>query len=72
MNVRNINRRIMGKKVLTEKNKRRVLKEKERKKVLVIMSSVLEDKKRIMWLRTVAWRTLRITHGEGGYQGMKL
>ena len=45
MNVRNINRRIMGKKVLTEKNKRRVLKEKERKKVLVIMSSVLEDNK---------------------------
>ena len=55
------------KKVLTEKNQRRVFKEKERKKILVIMTFVLEDKERVMWLRIVAWRTLRITHREGGY-----
>ena len=36
------------KKVLTEKNQRRVFKEKERKKILVIMTFVLEDKERVM------------------------
>lgn len=29
----------------------------------------VRGQRRVMWLRTVAWRTLRITHGEGGYQG---